>query len=168
MIIGARFAKWGLGLFAFGVFLTFGIIAHYCAGARWPNGQLFMQNISLWWACPWTLSVAAVQAGGLGMGALGLTQMLAASISRDPGADGGAAIALCIAGLLGVFAVGYPGYFVFDAVWPSFYYSPVVAGKNVWLLGQAFFIAVYFTGLVIAFSSARRALSVAMQPLTRS
>jgi hypothetical protein len=32
MIIGARFAKWGLGLFAFGVFLTFGIIAHYCAG----------------------------------------------------------------------------------------------------------------------------------------
>ena len=83
MIIGARFAKWGLGLFAFGVFLTFGIIAHYCAGSRWPNGELFMQNISLWWACPWTLSVAAVQAGGLGMVALGLTQMLAASVSRD-------------------------------------------------------------------------------------
>ena len=35
---GARFAKWGLGLFIFGVFLTFGIVAHYCIGARWPTG----------------------------------------------------------------------------------------------------------------------------------
>jgi len=52
MNIGARFAKWGLGLFIFGVFLTFGVIAHYCVGARWPTGELFMQNISLWWACP--------------------------------------------------------------------------------------------------------------------
>jgi hypothetical protein len=49
---GARFAKWGLGLFIFGVFLTFGIIAHYCSGSRWPTGELFMQNITLWWACP--------------------------------------------------------------------------------------------------------------------
>jgi hypothetical protein len=47
-----------------------------------------------------------------------------------------AALPLCIVGLLGVFAVGYPGYFVFDAVWPSFYYSPVADGKNAWLLGQ--------------------------------
>ena len=54
----------GLGLFIFDVVLTFGIVAHYCVGARWPTGALFMQNITLW-ACPWTLSVAAVQAGGL-------------------------------------------------------------------------------------------------------
>ena len=161
MTIGARFAKWGLGLFTFGVFLTFGIIAHYCTGARWPTGQLFTQNITLWWACPWTLSVAAVQAGGLGMVALGLTRMLAASISRDRDDQGGAALALCITGLLGVFAIGYPGYFVFDAVWPSFYYSPIAAGKNAWLLAQAFFIAVYFVGLVMAFSGASRALSLA-------
>jgi hypothetical protein len=159
MTIGARFAKWGLGLFVFGVFLTFGIIAHYCAGSRWPNGQLFMQNITLWWACPWTLSVAAVQAGGLGMVALGLSRMLAASISRDPGDHGSAALVLCIVGLLGVFAIGYPGYFVFDAIWPSFYYSPVAAGKNVWLLSQALFIALYFAGMVLAFNDARHALT---------
>jgi hypothetical protein len=157
MIIGARFAKWGLGLFAFGVFLTFGIIAHYCAGARWPNGQLFMQNITLWWAGPWTLSVAAVQAGGLGMVALGLTRMMAASISRDHGEQGSFALALCIIGLLGVFAVGYSGYFVFDAIWPSFYYSPVPAGKNAWLLAQALFIAAYFVGLLTAFNDVRHA-----------
>ena len=167
MIIGARFTKWGLGLFIFGVFLTFGIIAHYCAGARWPNGAVFIQNITLWWACPWTLSVAAVQAGGLGMVAIGLTLMLAARVSpKRPEPEGLAALWLCIIGLLGVFAVGYPGYFVFDAIWPSFYYSPIATGKNMWLLGQASFIAIYFTGFVIAFLDARRALSLATQTAT--
>ncbi|MBR1211825.1 hypothetical protein [Bradyrhizobium sp. JYMT SZCCT0180] len=91
------------------MFLTFGIIAHYCAGARWPTGELFKQNITLWWACPWTLSVAAVQAGGLGMVAMGLTLMLAARVSpKHPAAEGSAALWFCIVGLLGVFAVGYP------------------------------------------------------------
>lgn len=128
-----------------------------------------MQNISLWWACPWTLSVAAVQAGGLGMVAIGLTLMLAARLSLTPSAaEGSAALWFCIVGLLGVFAVGYPGYFVFDAIWPSFYYSPIAVGKNVWLLGQAFFIAIYVAGLVMAFSIARRVLSFATQPLTGS
>jgi len=159
MAIGARFASWGLRFFIFGVFLTFGIIGHYCSGARWPTGELFMANMSLWWACPWTLSVAAVQAGGLGMVALGLTRMVVARVSAADGAENGsAALRLCAAGLLGVFAVGYPGYFVFDAIWPSFYYSPVAAGKNAWLLGQALFIAVYLAGLVIAFGGVRRAL----------
>jgi len=161
MAAGARFAKWGLGLFVFGVFMTFGIIAHYCIGARWPTGELFMQNITLWWACPWTLSVAAVQAGGLGMVALGLTRMVATRVSpNDPaGGESSAALHLCIVGLLGVFAVGYPGYFVLDAVWPSFYYSPVPVGKNAWLLTQAVFIAAYFAGAVMMFNQVRRALN---------
>src|SRR5262245_16478 len=100
--MGARFVKWGLCLFIFGVFLTFGIIAHYCAGARWPTGVLFTQNITLWWACPWTLSVAAVQAGGLGMVALGLTRMVLLRLSPGQLDDAGAASLLCcIIGLLG-------------------------------------------------------------------
>jgi hypothetical protein len=168
MTIGARFAKWGLGLFAFGVLLTFGIIAHYCAGARWPTGALFMQNITLWWACPWTLSVAAVQAGGLGMTSVGLTRMLAASVSRHDETRGGVALALCIVGLLGVFAAGYPGYFVFDAIWPGFYYSPVATGKNAWLLAQAISIGLYFVGLLLAFEDARHALTLASRSATAS
>jgi hypothetical protein len=159
MTTGSRFAKWGLGLFIFGVFLSFGVIAHYCVGSRWPNGELFMQNITLWWACPWTLSVAAVQAGGLGMVALGLTRMLVARVVPRDLAENPTSLRLCIAGLLGVFAVGYPGYFVFDAIWPSFYYSPIAAGKNAWLMGQALFIAVYFAGTVLAFNGVRRALN---------
>jgi hypothetical protein len=161
MPVGARFAKWGLGQFIFGVFLTFGIIAHYCVGARWPTGQLFMQNISLWWACPWTLSVAAVQAGGLGMVATGLVLLVAphAAGTDDSQTSGDSvALLLCNAGLFGVFAVGYPGYFVFDAVWPSFFYSPIADGKNLWLLGQALFIALYFAGLLMAFVTVRKVL----------
>lgn len=108
-----------------------------------------MQNISLWWACPWTLSVAAVQAGGLGMVALGLAQMSASYVSCHPSTSNRPALILCIFGLLGVFAVGYPGYFFFDAIWPGFYYSPVAVGKNAWLLGQALFIAFYFVGTIL-------------------
>lgn len=160
MSVGVRFTKWGLGLFIFGVFLTFGVIVHYCVGARWPNGQLFMRNITLWWACPWTLSVAAVQAGGLGMVALGLTRMVAARVgSGGRDLEGPAALWLCIVGLLGVFAVGYPGYFVFDAIWPSFYYSPIAAGKNAWLISQACFIVLYFAGFILGFDDARHALN---------
>ena len=159
MSIGARFAKWGLGLFIFGIFLTFGIVAHYCVGARWPTGELFMQNISLWWACPWTLSVASVQAGGLGMVALGLAQLSAARLAPGHSTSASSlALWLCVVGLLGVFLVGYPGYFVFDAIWPSFYYSPVPVGKYAGLLGQALFIAVYFAGAVMMFNSVRRTL----------
>jgi hypothetical protein len=45
-----------------------------------------------------------------------------------------------------------------NAIWPSFYYSPITAGKNAWLLGQALFIAVYFAGTILAFNAVRRAL----------
>jgi len=72
---------------------------------------------------------------------------------------GGMALWLCIVGLLGAFAVGYPGYFVFDAIWPSFYYSPVPEGKNAWLIGQAFFIGVYLAGMVLAFAGVCRELN---------
>jgi RsiW-degrading membrane proteinase PrsW (M82 family) len=107
----------------------------------------------------------AVGRGGAGRRsrdvALGLTRLLTARLSRGDTAAGesSAALRLCIVGLLGVFAVGYPGYFVFDAVWPSFYYSPVPAGKNAWLLAQAFFIAVYFAGALMMFNAGRRALN---------
>jgi len=159
MPLGASFAKWGLGLFIFGVFLTFGVIAHYCVGARWPTGDLFMQNITLWWACPWTLSVAAVQAGGLGMVALGLTYMVAVRTGAVAETEGSAALWLCVIGLLGVFTIGYPGYFVFDAIWPGYYYSPIAAGKNAWLIGQALFIAIYLAGMILMFGAVRRALN---------
>ena len=161
MTLGARFTKWGLGLFIFGVFLVFGIIGHYCSGARWPTGEQFLKNVTLWYACPWTLSVAAVQAGGLGMVALGLAQIVAARAAPHGAVGEGSTtpLWLCVVGLLGVFAVGYPGYFVFDAIWPSFYYSPIAAGKNAWLLWQGAFIGLYFVGAALMFTHVKRALN---------
>jgi hypothetical protein len=156
MNTGARFAKWGLGFFIFGLFLTFGVIGHYCVGASADVGELFRRNVTLWWACPWTLSVAIVQGGGLGMVALGVTLL---SISHEKTGEGPLALWLCAVGLLGVFAIGYPGYFVFNAVWPNFYYAPDIAGKNIWLLSQAFFFAIYFTGMVLGFNAVRHVLS---------
>ena len=136
------------------MFASFGIIAHYCVGARWPTGELFMQNITLWWACPWTLAVASVQMLGIG-----LTRIVLARVApqRDSVSDS-LAFWLCAIGLIGVFLVGNPGYFAFDAVSPAFFYSPTAVGKNAWLLSQAFFIPVYFAGVVLAFAEIRGAL----------
>ena len=158
MAIGARFAKWGLGFFVFGVFLTFGVIGHYCVGASADVGELFRRNVTLWWACPWTLSVAIVQGGGLGMVALGLSNLVAVRAGAQENGNS-LPLALCILGLLGVFAIGYPGYFVFNSIWPDFYYRYDPVGKNAWLLGQTFFFAIYFAGIVLAFNTVRRALN---------
>jgi hypothetical protein len=99
-----------LGLFIFGVFLSFGIIAHYCSGARWPTGELFLRNITLWYACPWTLAVAAVQACELGMVALGLARLLASRLTNDlhVGAFERMALWLCVAGPIAVVLLDMP------------------------------------------------------------
>jgi hypothetical protein len=83
--------------------------------------------------------------------AIGLTRIVLARVSPLPD-KGSYALAfwLCAIGLIGVFLVGYPGYFVFDAMWPSFFYAPTAVGTNAWLLSQAFFVAVYFAGVVFA------------------
>ena len=133
MELGARFAKWGIGLFVLGVLASFGVIAHYCVGARWPTGELFTQNITLWWGSPWTLSVAVLQMGGLSLVALGGLQIVEARASQaQVSGESSASFWLCVVGLLGTFLVGYPGYFVFDAIRPGFYDAPVAAGKNAW------------------------------------
>jgi hypothetical protein len=59
-----------------------------------------------------------------------------------PQQHGQTSLWLSIAGLIAVFLTGYVGYFVADRIWPTFYYSPVPAGKNVWLVAQALSIPV--------------------------
>ena len=118
-----------------------------------------MHNITLWWGCPWTLSVFFTQIGGLGMLALGLTQLFIDRTAKASSLGNPFSTTLCIVGVLGVFLIGFPGYFVFDAIWPSFYYSPVPTGKNAWLLGQGLFIFIYFCGAIMAFNSERHALN---------
>jgi len=71
-----------------------------------------------------------------------------------------AALWLCIAGLLAVFLTGYLGYFVVNAIWTSFYYAPVTAGKNVWLAAQGLSITLYVIGIVLAYMSIRHVTEV--------
>src|SRR5262245_28356831 len=58
-------------------FWCFSHLRHHCALLR-GRSLAYGKNITLWYACPWTLSVASVQAGGLGMVALGLAHITAA------------------------------------------------------------------------------------------
>ena len=62
---------------------------------------------------------------------------------------GQASLWLCVVGLIAVFLTGYVGYFVVDRIWPGYYYTPVAAGKNTWLIAQALSIALYWLGIVM-------------------
>jgi hypothetical protein len=52
MTLVARFVKWGFGLVIFDLFRSFGPIGHYVIGPDHPTGEVFLDNISLWFACP--------------------------------------------------------------------------------------------------------------------
>jgi hypothetical protein len=54
-----------------------------------------------------------------------------------------AALWLCTFTLIAMLLTGYVGYFVVDSIWPSFYYSPVTEGKNVWLFMQLACMVIY-------------------------
>ena len=149
--LGVNFIQWGLGLGIFGILLGFGIIGHYLHGAQHPTGEEFLHNMSLWYACPWTLSVYTIQLGSLCMVAFGAVYLIVgktcpANESYNPTTVG---FWLCVLGLLGIFCAGYVGYFVIDRIWPGFYYQPIEAGKQVWLLGQLLCVACYFAGAIL-------------------
>ena len=40
-----------------------------------------------------------------------------------------------------------------NAIWPSFYYVPIKAGKNVWLIAQGPSVLLYLIGVVLAYLS---------------
>lgn len=54
--LGTRYLRRGLWLFVFGVFIGFGPWAHYMHGAMEDVHEKFLQNVTLWWGCPWTLA----------------------------------------------------------------------------------------------------------------
>jgi hypothetical protein len=158
--LGVRFIEWGLGLGIFGLLLSFGVIAHYLHGARHPTGEEFLKNIGLWFACPWTLSVYAIQVGSLGMVAFGGIYLILGKTypEAEAGAAGRGGFWFCVVAVLGIFSTGYAGYFVVDAIWPDFYYLPIAAGKNVWLLAQLSCVVLYFIGSIFVWHSVRRLL----------
>jgi hypothetical protein len=146
--IGVKFIRSGLGLLVFGIFVGFGPIGHYMIGAQYNNGPMFLKNVGLWFACPWTLSVYAIQGGAAVMIALGAMYVALGRVFAIPEGSGRPGFYLCTAGLLTVFLTGYIGYFVVDKMYPSFYYTPIETGKNLWLISQALSIALYWLGII--------------------
>lgn len=150
--LGAKFIRSGFGLFIFGLVMSFGIMGHYLGGAQWPTGDEFLKNMTLWYACPWTLSTSVVLIGAVGMIAIGAAY---ATLGKHApgvsiGAGESAARKICIGALVGIFLTGYAGYFVIDRIWPGFYYLPIKDGKNVWLLLQLFCMVTFMVGVLIA------------------
>ena len=156
---GVRFVRTGSWLVLLGMVMSFGMVLHYVVGAQYGTGEEFLKNITLWYACPWTLSTAVVLLGSIGMLAVGAIMVVLgkhASTGATEGRRGELARLLCTIALVGMFLTGYVGYFVVDHLWPMFYYLPVKDGKNVWLFMQLACMVLYAIGLLIAFNSIRR------------
>src|SRR5262245_38037368 len=160
--VGTKYIRWGLGLFLFGLVIGYGPWLHYMHGALEEVQPTFLKNVTLWFGCPWTLPSYVAQLGGLGMMAIGLCYLAFARDGAMPTVNGAERIgpALCALGVLAEFLLGYLGYFVVNAIWPSFYYVPIQAGKWTWLGVQGASIAVYVIGVACAYGGIKRASHV--------
>jgi len=162
---GYQFVKWGLWFFIVGIIIGFGVLIHYLVGSRYVTSGLFLTNITLWFGSPLSLSASFLQIGGLGMAIVGALYLYISKYPSDACASDinkgtvdvsacvthkHASLTLCNLGLILLFILGYIGYFVIDFFWPSFYYTPIAAGKNLWLILQGLCIVVYVIGIIIA------------------
>jgi len=157
--VGGKYVRWGLALFIFGLVIGYGPWLHYMHGALEEVGPAFLKNVTLWFGCPWTLPTYVAQLGGLAMIPIGLCYVVFAREPTMTSLTGGERIAptLCAVGIIAEFAFGYAGYFVVNAIWPNFYYTPIAAGKWTWLGVQGACITVYVVGVVLAHGGIARA-----------
>jgi len=160
--IGAKYVRWGLGLFIFGLVTGYGPWLHYMHGALEEVHEAFLKNVTLWFGCPWTLPVYVTQLGGIGMVMIGLCYLTFARDGAMESVSGSerAGPALCATGVVTEFIFGFPLYFAVNAVWPNFYYTPIAAGKWTWLGMQGVCIAIYVAGTMCAYGGIKRATHV--------
>lgn len=174
---GAKFIKWGLGWFIFGMFFGLGVLIHYLVGSSTNTTGTFLSNVTLWFGSPLAYSAGFIQAAGVAMTAIGAAFLALAgcccrkvtngtnktsdiegypascctTTSCCPSHRCGSLIA-CNLGLIALFITGYIGYFIIDAIWPGFYYAPIVAGKNLWLILQGLSTVIFWFGVIAASS----------------
>jgi hypothetical protein len=160
--LGWSFVNRGLGLFVTGFVTGFIPILHYIPGAVAGDvGPTFLKNVTLWWGCPAVLAELTLKTGGLGMTAIGLSYLAAARQGASPTPSGHERIAptLCAYGLIAELVTAGVGYVACNYFWPNFYFEPVQAGKNLWLVLQGLSILVFVVGLFYAVAGVRRASS---------
>src|SRR5262249_42165496 len=108
-----RVLRAGVLFLQLGFLMSFGMVLHYVVGAQYPTGEQFLKNVTLWYACPWTLSTAVVLGGALGMMAIGAIYVILGKQTQAPQVEGmeKAALPLCTIALIVMFLTGYVGYF---------------------------------------------------------
>src|SRR5262245_55995327 len=108
--IGAKFVRWGLGLFVFGLVIGYGPWLHYMHGALEDVQAAFLKNVTLWFGCPWTLPVYVTQLGGLAMVVAGLCYLVLGRDGAMGSVVGGERMAptICATGILAEFLFGFP------------------------------------------------------------
>lgn len=158
--LGTKYIRWGFGLFIFGLVVGFIPLAHYMHGSFEPVEAAFLQRVTLWWGCAFTLAVYVAQVGSLAMIAIGLCYFVFARDGSMTSVTAAERIApmLCAAGIIAEFVAGVAGYYAVAAVWPNFYYGPVRHGIWVWLGLQGVCIAIYLLGVMHAHAGIRRAV----------
>ena len=68
---GGQFIRSGFSLLFLGFLMSVGMVLHCVVGAQYSTGHDFMSNITLWFACPCTLSTAVVLGRALCMVVIG-------------------------------------------------------------------------------------------------
>ena len=158
--LGWQFINWGLGLFITGFLVGYVPILHYINGALAGDvGPVFLKNMTLWWGCPGILAEMTLKTGSLGMVAIGLCYLAAARQGASPAISKHErlAVPLCAYGLIAELVSASAGYVLCDMFWPNFYFQPVQAGKNIWLVLQGLSIAIFVVGVFYAVAGVRRA-----------
>lgn len=161
--LGTRFVRRGLWLFVFGLVIGFGPWAHYMHGAMEEVQPAFLKNVTLWWGCPWTLSAYVTQLGSLAMVLFGLCYLVSSrSATTVVSAWEQLSLPLCFFGIVSEFVAGYLFYYVVNARWPNFYYTPIDEGKHLWLGVQGACIALCLIGAILAAKGIGRAMKPAI------
>lgn len=158
---GAKFVKWGLGWFIFGMFFGLGVLIHYLVGSTWNTTATFLSNVTLWFGSPLAYSAGFIQAAGIAMTAIGAAFLALAGCCTSKTTTNGCcdsscclshkstSLTACNLGLILLFITGYIGYFIIDAIWPGFYYTPIAAGKNLWLILQGLSVLIFWIGVIL-------------------
>jgi hypothetical protein len=148
-LLGIAFIRWGLGLFIFGLIVGYAPLVHYLHGALVEMGEASLPNAALWLTSPY-----AVQIGALGMVSIGAVYGLLPAEKLEAESRDYRALWLCVTGLAAIFATGYLGYFVLNAIWRTYYNRPPSsAEENVILIAVGLSAALYMIGVALAYLS---------------
>jgi len=162
---GYKFIRWGSKLFITGLVIGLIPIAHYMVGGVGHKvGDVFLDEVTLWFGCPAEKMVQIVQVGGLSLFIIGLCYLfIARSSDRAVSSSERLGLNLCVVGLIAEAICGGVIYLVLDyVVSPNFYFTPNQGAKVFWLAIQLGSFAIYVWGIVLVLGGVKQAIETLM------